>query len=100
MIRSPARAPQCLLALGACAALLALAGPVFAQAPVVTYVHPPDLAQRVAANVVLVFPFDLPTAKHLAYSLADLDPSPGGGPIHTPPGLSLPGGGHPPHTPP
>src|SRR5258706_2020078 len=92
MIRSPARAPQCLLALGACAALLALAGPVFAQAPVVTYVHPPDLAQRVAANVVLVFAFDRPTAKHVAYSVADLDPSAGGGLITTAPDRWSPAG--------
>jgi hypothetical protein len=83
MIRSPARAPQSLLVLCIGLALLFGAHAAFAQAPVVTSVYPPDNAQHVASSVVVVFAFDRPTAKHAAYSLADLDPSSGGGLITT-----------------
>ena len=85
MIRSHARAPQSLLALGCCVALLACAGVASAQAPVVTYVYPPDNADHVGVNAVIVFAFDRPTGKHAAYSLADFDPSAGGGLISTAP---------------
>src|SRR5438132_12640931 len=85
MIRSPARAPQSLLVLGMCGVLLLGAHAAFAQAPRVVAVYPPDNAQHVAANVVLFFAFDRPTAKHASYSLADLDPSSGGGLITTAP---------------
>ena len=85
MIRSSARAPQSLLVLAIAAAILFGAHSASAQAPVVTSVYPPDNAEHVAASVVIVFSFDRPTAKHVAYSLADLDPSSGGGLITTAP---------------
>ncbi|HMI30770.1 MAG TPA: Ig-like domain-containing protein, partial [Candidatus Limnocylindrales bacterium] len=52
-------------------ALLLFAGASFAQAPRVVSVYPPDGATRVPANVVVVFVFDRPTAKHSISSLAD-----------------------------
>jgi len=54
-----------------------------AQAPRVLAVYPANGAMRVPVNAVLVFVFDRPTAKHVAYSVADLDPSAGGGLITT-----------------
>ena len=61
------------------------ASAAFAQAPRVIGVYPPNGATRVPVNAVLVFAFDRPTAKHVAYSVADLDPSAGGGLITTAP---------------
>jgi hypothetical protein len=65
-------------------ALLLSPGAALAQ-PVVIGTYPPNGAERVPANAVLVLIFDRPTAKHAAYSIADLDPSSGGGLITTAP---------------
>src|SRR6185436_65880 len=90
MIRLRRRPPQShsprnlIASIGIPLLLLAFAGVCQAQ-PVVLATYPAQGAERVPANVVLVFTFDRPTAKHVAYSVADLDPSSGGGLITTAP---------------
>jgi len=85
MIRSPARASQSLLALGACVALLCGAGAASAQAPQVVATYPAAGADHVPINTVFVFVFDRPTGKSAAYSWA-IDPlEPGGSLIQTAP---------------
>jgi len=59
------------LALVFAATMLFGASAALAQAPRVTAVYPSDGATRVAANLVVVFVFDRPTAKHSSSSLAD-----------------------------
>src|SRR5260370_521240 len=60
MIRSPARAPQCLLALRACAALLAFAAPPFPPAPFTPASQ--ASAERVqAGNLAVSVPPDVTT---------------------------------------
>jgi hypothetical protein len=71
--------------------LLALAGVCQAQ-PAVVATYPAQGAERVPASAILVFTFDRPTAKHVAYSVADLDPSSGGGLITTAPDRWSPAG--------
>lgn len=85
-------APHRYLALGATVALLLLASAAGAQAPRVIATYPANGAQRVPASAVLVFVFDRPTAKHVAYSVADFDPSAGGGLITTAPDRWSPAG--------
>jgi len=71
-------------AFGIPAALLFAAGTSLAQ-PRVVATYPADGADRVPSNAILQFVFDEPTGKHVAYSVADLDPSSGGGLITTAP---------------
>jgi len=73
-------------------ALLLLTGAAAAQPPVVIGTVPADGAVRVPTSLVLVFIFDRPTAKHVAYSIADLDPSAGGGLVSTLPDRWSPAG--------
>ena len=72
----------CRTAFGIPAALLFLAGTCLGQ-PRVVATYPPNGAPRVPSNAILQFVFDQPTGKHAAYSVADLDPSSGGGLITT-----------------
>ncbi|HEY2924657.1 MAG TPA: Ig-like domain-containing protein [Candidatus Eisenbacteria bacterium] len=74
--------PKLLLVFSIPAALLLLAGACFGQ-PRVVATYPPNGAERVPANAILMFAFDRPTAKHAFYSVADI--TAGGGLITTSP---------------
>jgi len=61
----------------------AAAQPPCTAPPQVVATVPGDGATRVPANITLEVIFDRPTGKHAIYSIADLDPSAGGGLIST-----------------
>jgi hypothetical protein len=83
MIRSSPRAPQSLLVLAIGVTLSLITGSAWAQAPLVTAIHPTNGEDRVPANVILTVVFDRPTGKQVRHSYVDI--TAGGGIVTTVP---------------